>query len=95
MKKKISSKLRILLCFGVIIFTALGLNPTTASAHHQDAGNREPSKVYDFDNPWDADYVGWFEHDKAVSPTSTGIWYDRQVYVTSYSVPGCYVPSDA
>lgn len=35
-KKKISNKLKILLCFGVILFTALGFSPTTASAHHAD-----------------------------------------------------------
>lgn len=72
MKKKISNKLKILLCFGVILFTALGFSPTTASAHHADTGGREPSKVYDFDNPWDDTYVGWFEHDKEVSPKATG-----------------------
>ncbi len=95
MKKKISNKLKILLCFGVILFTALGFSPTTASAHHADTGGREPSKVYDADNPWDWQYVGWFQHDKEVSPTSTGIWYDRQAYVTTYSVPEHYVPADA
>ena len=35
-KKKISNKLKILLCFGVILFTALGFSTTTASAHHAD-----------------------------------------------------------
>ena len=32
---------------------------------------------------------------KEVSEGATGRWYDRQAYVTTYSVPGCYVPSDA
>lgn len=95
MRKKISTKLKILLCFGVILFTVLGFSPTTASAHHADTGGREPSKVYDADNPWDDTYVGWFEHDKEVSPKATGKWYDRQVYVTTYSVPEHYVPADA
>lgn len=94
MKKKISSKLRILLCFGVIIFTALGLNPTTASAHHSAAGNRESHKVYDGDTPWDATYIGWFEHDPK-RPNDDWYWQTDSMYVTSYSVPGCYVPADA
>ena len=94
MKKKISSKLRILLCFGVIIFTALGFNPLSVSAHNSGAGNHEPHTVYDGDTPWDATYIGWFEHDPK-RPSDELYWQTDSMYVTTYSVPGCYVPADA
>lgn len=93
MKKKISSKLRILLCFGVIIFTALGFNPTTASAHNGDTLGHEESKVYDGDNPWDDTYVGWFTHDHTSALTK--FWRTNSMYVTTYHVNGYYVPDDA
>lgn len=93
MKKKISSKLKILLCFGVIIFTTIGIYPLSVSAHNEQTLGHEPEKVYDLDNSWDADYVGWFTHD----PTSnlTTFWRTNSMYVTTYSVPRCYVPADA
>ena len=93
MRKKISTKLKILLCFGVILFTALGFSPTTASAHNSATGGRVPFQVYDGDTPWDDTYVGWFEHDKKVSSTTK--WYTQAYHVTTYSVPGCYVPADS
>lgn len=94
MKKKISNKLKILLCFGVILFTALGFSPTTASAHHADAGSHEPHTVYDGDTPWDATYVGWFEHDPK-RPSDKLYWRTDSMYVTTYSVPEPYIPADA
>ncbi|MCI5518193.1 MAG: hypothetical protein MR427_12010, partial [Roseburia sp.] len=93
MRKKISTKLKILLCFGVILFTVLGFSPTTASAHNSATGGRVPFQVYDGDTPWDDTYVGWFEHDKKVSSTTK--WYTQAYHVTTYSVPGCYVPADS
>ena len=66
MKEKISSKLRLLLCFGVIVFISL-VSPSTAEAHIPAVGGAAPGDVYDLYSPWDATHVGWFTHDKKVS----------------------------
>ena len=52
MKEKISSRLRLLLCFGVIAFISLA-SPLTAEAHSADMGAHEEGVVYEGINPWD------------------------------------------
>ena len=92
MKEKISSKLRLLLCFGVIVFISL-VSPSTTEAHIAAVGGAPPGYVYDGDNPWDGTHVGWFTHDKKVSGSAK--WYTKGYYVTTYPLLDYTIPSGA
>ncbi len=94
MREKISSRLRLLLCFGVIVFISL-ISPLTAEAHSSSTGGREAGTVYDGDNPWDSTYVGWFTHDKEVGSKAKGMWYTKGYYVTTYPLLDYTIPSGA
>lgn len=94
MREKISSRLRLLLCFGVIVFISL-VSPSNAEAHNSVTGGREEGKVYDGDNPWDSTYVGWFTHDKKVGDKAKGMWYTKYYYVTTYPLLDYTIPSGA
>ena len=79
-------KLRLLFCFGIILFASLVV-PTTAEAHSKytngqqsyDVGNATGT-IYDALNGyWNKKdgYVGWYCHDKKVSPSSSAKWYTK------------------
>ena len=65
MKENLGSKLRLLLCFGVIVFLSIA-TPKNVEAHSAAMGGHTEGVVYDGTNPWDSTYVGWFTHDKEV-----------------------------
>ena len=92
MKEKIGSKLRLLLCFGVIVFLSLNA-PKDVEAHSADMGGRTEAYVYDLYSPWDATHVGWFTHDKKVSGTVR--WYTKGYYVTTYPLSDYVIPAGA
>ncbi len=94
MKEKIGSKLRLLLCFGVIVFISLAA-PRTAEAHYVGMGSHEEGVVYDGTNPWDGTFVGWFTHDKEVGSKATGMWYTKGYYVTTYPLYDYTIPAGA
>lgn len=94
MREKISSKLRLLLCFGVIVFISM-VSPLTARAHSADVGAHEEGVVYEGTNPWDGTHVGWFTHDKKVGSKAVAKWYTKGYYVTTYPLLDYTIPSGA
>lgn len=92
MKEKISSKLRLLLCFGVIVFISL-VSSQKVEAHSADMGGRTEGYVYDAYNPWDGTHVGWFTHDKKVSGKVR--WYTKGYYITTYPLSDYVIPTGA
>ena len=84
-------KLRLLFCFGIILFASLVV-PTTAKAHSRQTNGRQAydigratGTIYDALNGyWNKKngYVGWFCHDKKVSPSSSAKWYTKGYYIT-------------
>lgn len=84
-------KLRLLFCFGIILFASLVV-PTTAKAHSSQTNGRQAydigratGTIYDALNGyWNKKdrYVGWFCHDKEVSPSSSAKWYTKGYYIT-------------
>ena len=92
MKEKLGSKLRLLLCFGVIVFLSLNA-PKNVEAHSADMGGRTEGYVYDLYTPWDSTYVGWFTHDKKVSGSVK--WYTKGYYVTTYPLLDYTIPAGA
>ncbi len=94
MKEKISSRLRLLLCFGVIVFISLAVTQNV-EAHSSDVGAHEEGVVYEGTNPWDGTHVGWFTHDKKVGDKAKGYWYTKGYYVTTYPLLDYTIPSGA
>ena len=92
MKENLRSKLRLLLCFGVIVFLSITA-PKNVEAHSADMGGRTEAYVYDGSNPWDGTHVGWFTHDKKVSGTVK--WYTKGYYVTTYPLLDYTIPAGA
>lgn len=88
----VGMRLRLLLCFGVIVFISL-VSPLTAKAHSSDMGGREEGKVYEGTNPWDSTYVGWFTHDKKVGDKAVAKWYTKGYYVTTYPLLDYTIPA--
>ena len=78
MRENLRSKLRLLLCFGMMVFLSLAA-PKDVEAHIEAVGQAPPGYVYDLYNPWDATHVGWFTHDKKVSGSVK--WYTKGYYV--------------
>lgn len=93
MKEKISNKLRILLCFAVIVFLSMVSPPESVEAHIEAVGQAPPGYVYDLYNPWDGTHVGWFTHDKKVSGSVK--WYTKGYYVTTYPLLDYTIPAGA
>lgn len=93
MKEKISNKLRILLCFAVIVFLSMVSPPESVEAHIEAVGQAPPGYVYDLYNPWDGTHVGWFTHDKKVSGSVK--WYTKGYYVTTYPLLDYTIPTGA
>lgn len=93
MKEKISNKLRILLCFAVIVFLSMVSPPESVEAHIAAVGGAAPGDVYDLYNPWDGTHVGWFTHDKKVSGSVK--WYTKGYYVTTYPLLDYVIPAGA
>lgn len=92
MKENLGSKLRLLLCFGMMIFLSLAA-PNDVEAHSADMGGRTEGYVYDLYTPWDGTHVGWFTHDKKVSGTVK--WYTKGYYVTTYPLSDYVIPAGA
>lgn len=92
LRENLRSKLRLLLCFGMIIFLSLSA-PKDVEAHSASAGGGTEGYVYDLYNPWDATHVGWFTHDKKVSGSAR--WYTKGYYVTTYPLLDYTIPSGA
>lgn len=92
MKENLRSKLRLLLCFGMMIFLSLSA-PKDVEAHSASAGGGTEGYVYDLYNPWDATHVGWFTHDKKVSGSAR--WYTKGYYVTTYPLLDYTIPAGA
>ena len=92
MKENLGSKLRLLLCFGVIVFLSITA-PKNVEAHSADMGGRTEAYVYDGSNPWDGTHVGWFTHDKKVSGKVR--WYTKGYYVTTYPLLDYTIPAGA
>ena len=92
MKENLRSKLRLLLCFGMMVFLSLSA-PKDVEAHIAAVGGAAPGDVYDLYNPWDATHVGWFTHDKKVSGSAR--WYTKGYYVTTYPLLDYTIPSGA
>lgn len=88
----VGMRLRLLLCFGVIVFISL-VSPLTAKAHSSDMGGREEGKVYEGTNPWDSTYVDWFTHDKKVGDKAVAKWYTKGYYVTTYPLLDYTIPA--
>lgn len=91
MKSNKSSKLRGVLCFGMIVVISL-LLPIMTEAHT--IGGVE-GMVYDGDNPWDDTHVGWFNCDKEVSSSATGKWYTKTYAITTYPLSDFTIPAGA
>ena len=92
MSENLGSKLRLLLCFGVIVFLSITA-PKNVEAHSSSTGGRTEGYVYDGTNPWDSTYVGWFTHDKEVSGSAK--WYTKGYYVTTYPLLDYIIPAGA
>ena len=92
MKENLRSKLRLLLCFGMMIFLSLAA-PKDVEAHSASTGGRTEATVYDLYTPWDGTHVGWFTHDKEVSGTVR--WYTQGYYITTYPLSDYVIPSGA
>ena len=92
MKEKLGSKLRLLWCFGVIVFLSLNA-PKNVEAHSAEMGGRTEGYVYDLYSSWDGTRVGWFTHDKKVSGTVR--WYTKGYYVTTYPLSDYVIPAGA
>lgn len=92
MKENLGSKLRLLLCFGVIVFLSITA-PKNVEAHYAGMGAHVEGVVYDGTNPWDGTFVGWFTHDKKVSGTVK--WYTKGYYVTTYPLLDYTIPAGA
>ena len=92
MRENLRSKLRLLLCFGMMIFLSLAA-PKDVEAHSASTGGGTEGYVYDLYNPWDATHVGWFTHDKKVSGSAR--WYTKGYYVTTYPLLDYTIPSGA
>ena len=92
MRENLRSKLRLLLCFGMMIFLSLSA-PKDVEAHSASTGGGTEGYVYDLYNPWDATHVGWFTHDKKVSGSAR--WYTKGYYVTTYPLLDYTIPSGA
>lgn len=92
MKENLRSKLRLLLCFGMMVFLSLSA-PKDVEAHSASTGGGTEGYVYDLYNPWDATHVGWFTHDKKVSGSAR--WYTKGYYVTTYPLLDYTIPSGA
>lgn len=92
MRDNLRSKLRLLLCFGMMIFLSLSA-PKDVEAHSADMGGRTEAYVYDLYSPWDATHVGWFTHDKKVSGSVR--WYTKGYYVTTYPLLDYTIPAGA
>ena len=93
MKENLCSKLRLLLCFGVIVFLSMVSPSESVEAHSADMGGRTEAYVYDLYSPWDATHVGWFTHDKKVSGSVR--WYTKGYYVTTYPLLDYTIPAGA
>ncbi len=94
MKENLGSKLRLLLCFGVIVFLSITA-PKNVEAHNAGMGAHAEGVVYDGTNPWDGTFVGWFTHDKEVGSKATGMWYTKGYYVTTYPLYDYSIPAGA
>ena len=92
MKENLRSKLRLLLCFGMMVFLSLAA-PKDVEAHIEAVGQAPPGYVYDLYNPWDGTHVGWFTHDKKASGSAR--WYTKGYYVTAYPLLDYTIPSGA
>lgn len=92
MRENLKSKLRLLLCFGMMVFLSLAA-PNDAEAHIEAVGQAPPGYVYDLYNPWDGTHVGWFTHDKKVSGSAR--WYTKGYYVTTYPLLDYTIPAGA
>lgn len=92
MRENLRSKLRLLLCFGMMVFLSLSA-PKDVEAHIAAVGQAPPGYVYDGSNPWDGTHVGWFTHDKKVSGSAR--WYTKGYYVTTYPLLDYTIPSGA
>lgn len=92
MKENLRSKLRLLLCFGMMVFLSLSA-PKDVEAHIAAVGGAPPGYVYDAYNPWDTTHVGWFTHDKKVSGSVK--WYTKGYYVTTYPLLDYTIPAGA
>ena len=92
LKENLGSKLRLLLCFGVIVFLSV-TTPKNVEAHSADMGGRTEGYVYDGSNPWDGTHVGWFTHDKKVAGSVK--WYTKGYYVTTYPLLDYTIPVGA
>lgn len=92
MKENLRSKLRLLLCFGMMVFLSLSA-PKDVEAHIEAVGQTPPGYVYDLYNPWDGTHVGWFTHDKKVSGSVK--WYTKGYYVTTYPLLDYVIPAGA
>ena len=92
MRENLGSKLRLLLCFGMMVFLSLSA-PNDVEAHNAVVGQAPPGYVYDGSNPWDGTHVGWFTHDKKVSGSAR--WYTKGYYVTTYPLLDYTIPSGA
>lgn len=92
MKENLRSKLRLLLCFGMMVFLSLSA-PKDVEAHIAAVGQAPPGYVYDLYNPWDGTHVGWFTHDKKVSGSAK--WYTKGYYVTTYPLLDYTIPAGA
>ncbi len=92
MKENLRSKLRLLLCFGMMVFLSLTA-PKDVEAHSASTGGGTEGYVYDLYNPWDATHVGWFTHDKKVSGSAR--WYTKGYYVTTYPLLDYTIPAGA
>lgn len=92
MRENLGSKLRLLLCFGMMVFLSLAA-PKDVEAHIGAVGQAPPGYVYDLYNPWDGTHVGWFTHDKKVSGSVK--WYTKGYYVTTYPLLDYTIPAGA
>ena len=92
MRENLRSKLRLLLCFGMMVFLSLSA-PKDVEAHIAAVGQAPPGYVYDLYNPWDGTHVGWFTHDKKVSGSVK--WYTKGYYVTTYPLLDYVIPAGA
>lgn len=92
MRENLRSKLRLLLCFGMMVFLSLSA-PKDVEAHIAAVGQAPPGYVYDLYNPWDGTHVGWFTHNKKVSGSVK--WYTKGYYVTTYPLLDYVIPAGA
>lgn len=96
-------KLRRLLLFGVLV--TILLCPLVVQAdvsedngiHHSDTHlddgtQREKGKVYDGNTPWDQENVGWFQHNKQISPGSTARWGTNHWVITPKKIENYTIP---